>query len=86
MEGDYFLHPLFTRGWTVGMDIHSLGHFRVRFTGHHPPAAGEKNLVRDTGRGQEEAGRGSRAHGTPSVQHKLLVFSMSGTVFKESQL
>lgn len=65
MEGDDLLHPLFPRGWTVGVDVHSFGHFRVRLTGHHPPAAGENNLVRDTITGQQEAGWEARRAAHP---------------------
>jgi hypothetical protein len=36
VEGHYFLHPLFARGRRVWMDVHSLGHFGVSLTSHHP--------------------------------------------------
>lgn len=42
MERHYFLHPLFACGWRIRMDVHSLWHFGVRFTRHHPPTARHK--------------------------------------------
>lgn len=36
VEGNDFLHPLLARCWTVGMNVHSLGHFGIGFAGHHP--------------------------------------------------
>lgn len=39
MEGHYFLHPLFACGWRVRMDVHSLWHFGVRLSRHHPPTS-----------------------------------------------
>ena len=38
MEGDYFLHPLFSSCRTVRMNVHSLGHLRVSFAGNNPSA------------------------------------------------
>lgn len=37
VERDDFLHPLFAGAGGVGVDVHPLRHFRVRFAGHHPP-------------------------------------------------
>lgn len=42
MEGNDFLHPLLARCWTVGMDVHSLGHFGIGFAGHHPTTTTDK--------------------------------------------
>ena len=36
MEGDNFLHPLFSSCRTVRMNVHSLGHLRVSFASNHP--------------------------------------------------
>ena len=38
MEADNFLHPLLPSGGTVGVDVHPLGHLRVRLARHDPPA------------------------------------------------
>ena len=36
VEGDDLGHPLLAGGRRVRVDVHALGHFRVRFAGHHP--------------------------------------------------
>jgi len=38
MERDHFLHPMFASGWTVWVNVHPLGHLRIRFARHDPPA------------------------------------------------
>ena len=38
VEGDNFLHPLFPSGGAVGVNVHPLGHLRVRIASHHPLA------------------------------------------------
>ena len=37
VEGDNLLHPLLTRGRAVRVDVHPLGHLRVRLPSHNPP-------------------------------------------------
>ena len=39
VEGDDLLHPLLPGGGTVRVDVHPLGHLRVRLPRHHPFAA-----------------------------------------------
>ncbi len=41
VEGDDLLHPLLAGGRAVRVDVHALGHLRVRLACHHP-AAGRK--------------------------------------------
>lgn len=36
MKRDDFLHPLLARRWWVGMNVHSLWHFRVCLARHQP--------------------------------------------------
>ena len=36
MKRNYFLHPLFTSSRGIRVNIHPLGHFRVRFPGDNP--------------------------------------------------
>lgn len=44
VERDDFLHPLFARRRWVGVDVHSLGHLRIRLARHHPSTANQKQL------------------------------------------
>lgn len=37
VESDNFGHPLFPGGRAVGVNVHSLWHFRVSLSRHHPP-------------------------------------------------
>ena len=41
VEGDNFLHPLFSSCGTVGVNVHPLGHLRVRLASHDPSAVVE---------------------------------------------
>ena len=41
MEGHHLLHPLLTRGGRIRVYVHPLGHLRVGFSRHHPPAVVE---------------------------------------------
>ena len=41
VEGDNFLHPLFSSCGTVGVNVHPLGHLRVRLARHDPSAVVE---------------------------------------------
>ena len=43
VKGDNFLHPLFSSGGAVGVNVHPLGHLRVRLPRHNPRAG---NIVR----------------------------------------
>ena len=36
VEGDDLLHPLLAGGRAVGVNVHPLGHLRVRLARHHP--------------------------------------------------
>ena len=36
VKWDNFLHPLFPRGRGIGMNVHSLWHFRIGFAGNYP--------------------------------------------------
>lgn len=49
VERHWFTHPLFPRGRRVRVDVHSLGHLRVRLPGDHP--AGVVKLVAAVVRG-----------------------------------
>lgn len=42
VERNDFLHPLLSGRWRIRMYVHSFRHFRIRFSGHHPTAAGKK--------------------------------------------
>ena len=43
VKWDNFLHPLFPRGRGIGMNVHSLWHFRISFAGNYPPTENKKN-------------------------------------------
>ena len=36
VERDHLAHPLLASGWRVRVDVHALGHLRVRLARHHP--------------------------------------------------
>lgn len=48
MKRHDFLHPLFTGGRGIGMYVHSFGHFRIRFSGHHPSAESRATIQKHT--------------------------------------
>ena len=41
VERNNFLHPLLAGGRAVGVNVHPLGHLRVRLARHYPPAVVE---------------------------------------------
>ena len=43
VKWDNFLHPLFPRGRGIGMNVHSLWHFRISFAGNYPPTGNKKD-------------------------------------------
>lgn len=45
VEGDDLLHPLLARCWTVGMNVHPLGHLWIRLARHHPPTVTHKTNI-----------------------------------------
>ena len=45
VEGDHLLHPLFSGGWAVRVNVHALRHLRVGLTGDHPAAAEERGQM-----------------------------------------
>jgi len=50
VKGDHFLHPVLARGWTVGVDVHALGHLGVSLARHDPSTATqEKRRLRTKG-------------------------------------
>ncbi len=47
VERHHLLHPLLARGRAVRVDVHPLGHLRVRLAGHDPTAAKEHELLKN---------------------------------------
>ena len=46
VEAHELLHPRLPRARRVRVDVHALGHFRIRFAGHQPPAANTRRDIR----------------------------------------
>lgn len=63
MKGHYFLHPLLPRRRRVRVDVHPLGHLRVRLPRNHPPAVKSKTSLRINKQEERQACEKDKAWG-----------------------